>query len=92
MPELVRDTVAKGAELMIRIQGPCACGGERAARRSLPPSHPHPKRPQKTTMPHARTHATGYMHPCSEVQRIIPRVRAIENNCYVAVANLSGRD
>ena len=32
------------------------------------------------------------MHPCSEVQRAIARVRAFENNCYVAVANMAGRD
>jgi predicted amidohydrolase len=34
----------------------------------------------------------GYMMPTSNQQRIVPRVRAFENNVYVAVANMAGRD
>ena len=84
IPEIVRDTVFKGAELVVRIQGMLTAGLCLALPLLLltpPPSPPHTTTPHPPTR--TRTHPplthppppipttpphAGYMYPCKEQQ------------------------
>ena len=144
IPEIVRDTVFKGAELVVRIQGMLAVGLCLALPLLLltpPPSPPHTTTPHPPTRTRTHPPLTHPPHPspqpphpqatciparssrsrrvecggvvrgvvgcvavcgrcvrrrrsrCTSTARMqVAAVRAWENNVYVAVANMAGRD